>query len=61
MGFIRTILTIIEGRTDGIIKSNNVIIEEIKSTYKSLIYMKYNRLHWAQGKFYGYIYCKENI
>ena len=53
----------IEGRTDGIIKeSNNVIIEEIKSTYKSLIYIEedYNELHWSQGKFYGYIYCKEN-
>lgn len=63
-GFIRdNIELIIEGRTDGIIKeSNNVIIEEIKSTYKSLIYIEedYNELHWAQGKFYGYIYCKEN-
>ena len=53
-GFIRdNIELIIEGRTDGIIKeSNNVIIEEIKSTYKSLIYIEedYNELHWAQGK-----------
>ena len=60
-GFIRdNIELIIEGRTDGIIKeSNNVIIEEIKSTYKSLIYIEedYNELHWSQGKFYGYIYC----
>lgn len=54
----------LEGRADGIIKDNgNVIIEEIKSTYKSLIYIDedYNELHWAQGKIYGYIYCKLNL
>ena len=63
-GFVRDdIELIIEGRTDGIIKERDIIIiEEIKSTYKSLIYIEedYNELHWAQGKFYGYIYCKEN-
>lgn len=54
---------IIEGRTDGIIKiKDKTIIEEIKSTYRSLIYIEedYNELHWAQGKFYGYIYCIDN-
>ena len=63
-GFVRDdIELIIEGRTDGIIKERDIIIiEEIKSTYKSLIYIEedYNEIHWAQGKFYGYIYCKEN-
>lgn len=53
----------VEGRADGIIKvDNTVIIEEIKSTYRDLIYIdeSYNELHWAQAKFYGYIYCKEH-
>lgn len=53
----------VEGRADGIIKDNgNVIIEEIKSTYKNLIYIDedFNELHWAQGKVYAYIYCKLN-
>lgn len=54
---------LVEGRADGIIiENNNVIIEEIKSTYKELIYIEedYNALHWAQVKFYGYIYCCNN-
>lgn len=53
----------VDGRADGIIKENKkVIIEEIKSTYKDLSYIDedYNILHWAQGKFYGYIYCLDN-
>lgn len=61
---IKNIILDIEGRADGIIKeNNNVIIEEIKSTYKDLIYIQedYNDLHWAQSKFYGYIYCKDNF
>lgn len=52
----------VEGRADGIIKENNdIIIEEIKSTYRDLIYIEedYNPVHWAQSKFYGYIYCKD--
>ena len=60
---IEDIKLCIEGRCDGIIKDNNIpIIEEIKSTYKNLIYIDeyYNELHWAQGKFYGYIYCLDN-
>ena len=50
----------VEGRADGIIKENNeIIIEEIKSTYRDLLYIEedYNPVHWAQSKFYGYIYC----
>lgn len=56
------IILLVDGRADGIINENgNVIIEEIKSTYKDLSYIEedYNLLHWAQGKFYGYIYCKD--
>lgn len=61
---INNIVLEIEGRADGIIRENEkIIIEEIKSTYKDLIYIQgdYNDLHWAQGKFYGYIYCKDNF
>ena len=57
------ILLLVEGRADGIIKENSeVIIEEIKSTYRDLLYIDedYNQLHWAQSKFYGYFYCKDN-
>ena len=57
------ITLLVEGRADGIIKENNeVIIEEIKSTYRDLLYIDedYNLLHWAQSKFYGYFYCKDN-
>lgn len=60
---VNNISLIIEGRDDGIIKENGkIIIEEIKSTYKDLSYINfdYNLLHWAQGKFYGYIYCVDN-
>lgn len=60
---IKNITLEIEGRADGVIKENySTIIEEIKSTYKDLIYIQddYNDIHWAQGKFYGYIYCHNN-
>lgn len=53
----------IEGRADGILKEGKkIIIDEIKSTAKSLedIDEDYNLLHWAQAKCYGYIYCVEN-
>ena len=56
------ITLLVEGRADGIIKEKeNIIIEEIKSTYLDLTYLydDYNALHWAQSKFYGYIYCKD--
>lgn len=54
---------IIEGRADGIITiDNDVYIEEIKSTYKDVMFIDedYNELHWAQGKFYAYIYSFQN-
>ena len=57
------IVLLVEGRADGIIKEkDNIIIEEIKSTYMDLSYLyeDYNLLHWAQGKFYGYMYCINN-
>lgn len=57
------VILLVEGRADGIINENgDIIIEEIKSTYRELsqIDKEYNLLHWAQGKFYGYIYCKDN-
>lgn len=55
------ILTL-EGRCDGIIiEGKEVIVEEIKSTYKPLIEINqdYNELHWAQAKVYAYILSKE--
>ncbi|MTI47473.1 MAG: ATP-dependent DNA helicase [Firmicutes bacterium] len=54
----------VEGRADGIIieEDESVIIDEIKSTTRSLdtIDEEYNPLHWAQAKCYGYIYSKDN-
>ena len=44
------ITLLVEGRADGIIKENNeVIIEEIKSTYRDLLYIdeEYNLLEWT--------------
>lgn len=60
---IGDVTLLVEGRADGIIiEDNNIYIEEIKSTMKSLIYIDedYNELHWAQGKFYAYIYSIQN-
>lgn len=60
---IDNVKLLVEGRADGIINENgNIIIEEIKSTYCELSYIdkEYNLNHWAQGKFYGYIYCMDN-
>ena len=57
------ITLVIEGRADGIIIENNIVyIEEIKSTTRDLIFIEedYNDLHWAQGKFYAYIYGIQN-
>lgn len=52
----------VDGRADGIIiEDNNVIIEEIKSTYKNLEDIKDdNETHWAQLKFYAFIYALDN-
>ena len=60
---IDNIILIVDGRADGIIIENNeVYIEEIKSTMKSLLLIDedYNELHWAQAKFYAYIYGIQN-
>lgn len=48
----------VDGRADGILP--HVYIEEIKSTYRNLedLNEDYNELHWAQVKFYGYIYME---
>ena len=52
----------IEGRADGIIiQADRIIIEEIKSTYKSFAYIDdSNEVHWAQAKVYALIYGKQN-
>lgn len=53
---------LIEGRADGIIElDNDFIVDEIKSTFKSLDYLKDNPSpeHEAQLKLYAYMYCKE--
>ena len=59
----KNIIINVDGRADGIIKKGKkVIIEEIKSTYRDLSHIEedYNELHWAQSKFYGFIYCIDN-
>jgi len=61
--YIDDIVLNIEGRADGIIIENDLVyIEEIKSTFKPLLFIEedYNELHWAQGKFYAYIYGEKN-
>ncbi|ALP88703.1 helicase C-terminal domain-containing protein [Clostridium butyricum] len=52
----------VEGRADGIIfDDGKIIIEEIKSTYKSFVHIDdSNEVHWAQAKLYALIYCLEN-
>ena len=52
---------VIDGRVDGIITDEQgVCIEEIKSTYVPLedIRLSASHRHLAQGKSYGYMYCK---
>ncbi|PAB60576.1 ATP-dependent DNA helicase [Anaeromicrobium sediminis] len=52
----------IEGRCDGIIKEDVIIIDEIKSTRRELEYIEedHNEVYWGQGKVYAYMYAKEN-
>ncbi|WP_313343398.1 ATP-dependent DNA helicase [Sedimentibacter sp.] len=60
---VNNIQFIIEGRADGIISENNeIIIDEIKSTYTNLDFIEknYNEAHIAQAKCYAYIYCLDN-
>ena len=52
---------VIEGRADGIIEADHVIIDEIKGTYKELKRItKPVGVHLAQAKCYAYIYAEEN-
>jgi DNA excision repair protein ERCC-2 len=54
---------IIEGRADGIISNNDIIIvDEIKSTSRPMEYIEenYNETHWSQAKCYAFIYCEQN-
>ncbi|RVU54606.1 ATP-dependent DNA helicase [Anaerosphaera multitolerans] len=58
----KEITFLVEGRADGIFhRGEEVLIDEIKSTTRSLDDLKYNSnpLHWAQAKCYGYFYCVE--
>ncbi|MBE6055064.1 MAG: ATP-dependent DNA helicase [Clostridium sartagoforme] len=60
---IDNVILILDGRADGIIiEDRDIYIEEIKSTMKSLVLIDedYNELHWAQAKFYAYMYSKQN-
>lgn len=59
---LENIILRLEGRADGIIiEDDKVIIEEIKSTYRKFSQIDdSNELHWAQAKFYAFIYGKEN-
>lgn len=53
----------IDGRIDGVFERvDGVTIEEIKTTSTPLEYVDedFNEVHWAQAKFYGYIYGNEN-
>ena len=60
--YLNKITLKVEGRADGIIDDNGkIIIEEIKSTYKKFLYIDdSNEVHWAQAKFYAYIYAYEH-
>ncbi len=51
----------VSGRADGLMKEEELyIIDEIKSTSKSLINCEESEVHLAQAKFYGYIYALDN-
>ncbi len=57
------ILYTVYGRADGIItEDGDYIIDEIKTVSTPLEYVddNYNKAHWAQGCFYGYIVCRNN-
>ena len=50
----------IEGRADGVIAGEPVVIDEIKSTYKDLNYLtKPDPVHLAQAKCYAYFYAEK--
>ena len=52
----------VEGRADGIEVSDEVTVDEIKSTTRELEDLKKeeNIMHWAQAKCYAYIYAKDH-
>lgn len=52
----------VEGRADGIEVSDEVTVDEIKSTTRDLEELEKdeNIMHWAQAKCYAYIYAKNN-
>ncbi|WP_335869579.1 ATP-dependent DNA helicase [Bacillus sp. 2205SS5-2] len=53
----------VEGRCDGVLyPAGKVVIDEIKSTRRDLHTIEENDypVHWAQGKFYAYMYAKQN-
>ncbi len=58
---VESILYKLEGRCDGLLyQSDEVVIEEIKSTAKSLEDIEEGaRVHWAQGQCYAYLLAKE--
>lgn len=52
---------VIEGRADGIIREEEVTIDEIKGVYMDLSYLEEPiGVHLAQAKCYAYIYAKQN-
>lgn len=51
----------LDGRADGIIEGDPIVIDEIKGTYRHLIKMeKPDNVHLAQAKCYAYIYALQN-
>ena len=59
---IEDIIFTVEGRADGIEVSEEVTVDEIKSTTRDLeeIKKEENIMHWAQAKCYAYIYAKDH-
>lgn len=52
---------IVEGRADGIIYGETIIIDEIKSSHKELRFIKApDPVHLAQAKCYAYMYASQN-
>ncbi|WP_408009325.1 ATP-dependent DNA helicase [Pseudalkalibacillus sp. A8] len=54
---------VIDGRCDGLLKSEDIItVDEIKSTRNDVadITDNTNPVHWAQAKFYAYMYAREH-
>lgn len=52
----------VEGRADGIEVTDQVTVDEIKSTTRELedLEKEENIMHWAQAKCYAYIYAKDH-